>query len=122
MFPRLQQNALWATRGLELSIGVACNILKDLVAWCIKNRLILNMAKTECVVLFCDRSSAEIPGEINTQVSVANSTRFLGVHLDKDLKWAQHLANLTSELNSAIHSVSVFKGRVDFQTVQILFF
>ena len=59
--------------------------------WFLSNKLSLNNSKTQ--------SSKFTFRQINPDVPLANSVKFLGVHLDPGLTWEQHVNCLSSKLS-----------------------
>ena len=75
--------------------------LKRLFKWLCCNKISLNIYKTE-VLLFQGphkTTNHDIRLKLNGKLlSLSNSVKYLGVHLDKFLSWNKHLENLSSKL------------------------
>ncbi|KAL3288833.1 hypothetical protein HHI36_003280 [Cryptolaemus montrouzieri] len=100
----------------------ACTAVKE---WCYENRLCLNMNKTECVVFYTDRPDKTAPPSIQVQdsnISISESTKFLGLQLDANMKWRTHVEYLDGRLNTVIYSLNVLKHHVNANALRIVYF
>ena len=82
--------------------------LRSLNIWLISNKLSLNVAKTEFMVIgsnqrlnsFSDNQvNVEIGAKLITKVKEAKS---LGVIIDEHLSWSNHIGDLSKKISSAI--------------------
>lgn len=86
------------------------------------HELKLNAGKTECVIFHNSRSKTQLPSSVvleNTNVEIAGSTKFLGIHVDSELKWKNHVDQLNKKLNSSLYAINVLKKSVDIPTFPI---
>ena len=71
--------------------------------WLINNKIKINYSKTHFIV-FTYRKSINIPllkfGNFN--ITEAISTKFLGITIDKNLKFEQHISNTTKKISKSI--------------------
>jgi hypothetical protein len=77
------------------------NTLIEINDWFIKNGLSLNQEKTK-VLHFKLRNTI-----VDRENSSINTIKFLGIHLDANLKWTKHIEFLTKKLNSTRYALSV---------------
>lgn len=99
--------------------------MQKMELWFTENRLKLNVEKTECVFFTTDRSNLTIPEKINvgsSEISVNNCVKFLGVWLDRGLKWSQHIEHISNRLRSANYTLRVLKSQVDISILKNLYF
>lgn len=89
----------------------ACEcIVAEFLNWCRRNNLMVNINKTVCV-RFCLRNSEVEAFSIrygDNLITASESTKFLGIHVDKNLRWTTHIDVLCKKLNSsyfAIHRI-----------------
>lgn len=82
----------------------------------------MNITKTEAVVFSTDRNQTELPTMIKDEISISSSVKFLGLYIDKHLKWNDHLEYLTKRLNSVIYTVNVLRTKVDLATLKLIYF
>ena len=72
--------------------------LKNLNSWLIANRLSLNIAKTEFMIIG-SRQKNERYRERYSRAEVVKSS---GVHIDRHLSWAEHIHKISKKISSAI--------------------
>ena len=85
--------------------------LKNLHQWLITNRLSLNVAKTEFMIvgsrqrllLHDEQIRIEMDGK---QIKRVNEAKSLGVQIDEHLTWARHVENISKKIASAIGATS----------------
>lgn len=93
--------------------------------WCTENMLLLNEHKTECIIFSTDKSKRAYPKDItgsNYNITVGKSVRFLGVTVDNNLKWYNHIEELNNKLKSVIYSMNVLKKHVNLDVLKIIYF
>lgn len=93
--------------------------------WCEDNFLNLNVNKTEIIFFCTDHSRINFPSVIDIQtynLSVSDSVKFLGIHVDKSLKWNRHVDYLNRKLASVLYSINVIKYQVGFETLKVVYF
>ena len=91
-------------------------VLKDLFQWFSANKLTVNLDKT-CYTIFKSRNK-KIPGYLNS-VQIENaivkkvpSAKYLGVILDENLDWKEHIANINKSLIKTSNSFKIIKHQV----------
>ena len=67
--------------------------------WLLANKLSLNVTKTEYMVFGTDFRLSNLEKVIpitigDKQIKRVNNIKYLGVYLDENLKWANHIDNL----------------------------
>ena len=81
------------------------NDLKSVDAWCINNRLVINCAKSKCIILCTtQRRSHLTTDKLNVSVNGialqnVNEQKVLGLHIDNSLSWRVHVNKLCNELS-----------------------
>ena len=82
--------------------------LSNINRWLIANKLTLNMTKTELMLIGSRQKLnglSALPLEINgTQLDKVNFTKSLGVLIDKNLTWSNHINTITKKISSGIGS------------------
>ena len=104
----------------ELQLIINCE-LKNLHQWLITNRLSLNVAKTEFMIvgsrqrllLHDEHISIEMDGKPIKRVNEAKS---LGVQIDEHLTWARHVENISKKIASAIGALKRVRQFIDTNT------
>ncbi|KAK1797761.1 hypothetical protein P4O66_008113 [Electrophorus voltai] len=80
--------------------------IKHLENWCQKNNLLLNVRKTEELIVDCTKKqerhyqSVRING---TMVERVDSFRYLGVHISQDLSWSRHTNSLAKKARQRLY-------------------
>ena len=73
--------------------------LTNIKNWLLANKLSLNVTKTEYMVFGTDFRLSNLEKVIpitigDKQIKRVNNIKYLGVYLDENLKWANHIDNL----------------------------
>ncbi|XP_044760192.1 uncharacterized protein LOC123317652 [Coccinella septempunctata] len=85
----------------------------------------LNDAPQRRLNIFCERSKLQYPTSIhvlNGTVRVEADVRFLGLVLDKHLKWGPHIEQLRSRLNSTCYALFMLRSQVDFELLKLVYY
>lgn len=91
------------------------NLLKLVKQWFGDHNLILNVQKTDCVMFHSEKSKSNFPQCINMEdddIEVKDCVKFLGLRLDKHLKWGPHIEYLKSKLNSACYTLFMLRNQI----------
>ena len=81
------------------------NDLKSVDAWCINNRLVINCAKSKCMIICTPQKRSHLTTDkLNVSVNGialqnVNEQKVLGLHIDNSLSWRVHVNNLCNELS-----------------------
>ena len=81
------------------------DVLSRLLQWFSINKLYLNTTKTQ-LISFKNLRGNHIPPKIyinNELLKYENDVKILGIHIDENLTWKNHCANLSSKLNSVVY-------------------
>ena len=96
--------------------------LKNLHQWLVTNRLSLNIAKTEFMIIrSCQRLLVHSNEHINIEIDGiaikrVNETKSLGLQIDEHLTWAQHVENISKKIASAIGALKRVCQFIDTNT------
>jgi len=108
------------------------NILtNDLYQWFCSNRLSLNASKTKYIVLRPkhmreDLSRYSIQIDNTKLVRIGNdceeqSTKFLGIHIDENLTWKQHIDAVKKKVTSALFAIKQVKNVLPLDSLRTLY-
>lgn len=86
-------------------------IIEEFANWCNKNNVILNKDKT-VLVEFCSKHGTKSIQNFNYE-NIENSTKTLGVHIDSNMSWEQHINYVINKLNSAYYAICSLKCKLD---------
>ena len=90
----------------ELEIQMSAD-LKSINDWFIKNKMCLNLSKT-CITVF-SLSDQYIPIKViinNAKISQIESTTFLGLKIDSNLKWKSHISHIRNKIAPYIFALA----------------
>ncbi|KAE8752907.1 hypothetical protein FOCC_FOCC000252, partial [Frankliniella occidentalis] len=110
---------VWADTMDELEENLKRSI-EDMTKWCNSNKLILNESKTS-LVQFRTNFRTELHCNSMYFNSFTPSTKFLGIFIDDNLKWTQHIEELESKLNRAIFAIRKIRDIIDVKTAIITY-
>ncbi|XP_044759270.1 uncharacterized protein LOC123316999 [Coccinella septempunctata] len=118
-------NILIRCKNLHDSLDLFRSVLDEICSWCHENKLILNMQKTVCTYFSTDRSSQIFPSALGCKdgdVDVKEVVSFLGVAVDQNLKWREHVDQLGKKLNSVIYTLNVLKRMVNDDVLRTIYY
>ena len=95
--------------------------LKNLNDWLITNKLSLNIAKTEFMIIGSrqriDASQDNIDIRIDDrEVKRVHSTKSLGLHIDSHLTWSVHIEKVFKKISSAIGALKRIRSFITTRT------
>ena len=81
----------------------ACNkVLENVYDWLLANKLTINVDKTNYTVFTpTRRSQSELPKQLvinGVGISKSQYVRYLGVYIDEDLKWSEHIKYVYNDI------------------------
>ena len=94
--------------------------LIHIVHWLNANRLSLNIDKTNFMVFKPKNKNDDIPDIIinNSQIDQVTKAKFLGVIIDSNLKWTDHIKHVTQKISKGIGII--IKARKYFNSETLL--
>lgn len=110
---------------ISTAIEDSNNVLKSVGDWFRNHNLILNIDKTQCMFFYSERSKLHHPLSINisgNNLMVKDSIVFLGIVIDKHLKWGPHIEQLRGRLNSVCYMLFMLRNQVDFDLLKLVYF
>ena len=92
---------------MEDDLGNSILLLKD---WSKQNRLHLNIKKTKSMLITGKRLGSLLPEDLSLDIKTRNNTKLdptpshklLGVHLDQDLNFDEHVGSVCNKLSKRI--------------------
>ena len=107
----------------DLQKNVNNEILK-VYQWLCKNKLTLNIKKSKFMIVSNKRS----PADLNFQVKVKNinlekcsSYKYLGVHIDENLKWKTHIDYICEKVSKVCGMFAKLRHCIDFDMLKIVY-
>jgi hypothetical protein len=100
-------------------------IIPRIEKWFTVNGLLMNRKKTEIVTFNPIQSKSPVIDCIEIEednFACVNHTRFLGVYIDKNLRWTAHTDHLRTKLPSIIFALRELRSVLDIQTLKVLYY
>jgi hypothetical protein len=84
------------------------SIFTSLCTWFENNKLCINLKKTNYIIFNCKSNDCDnfVISHLNNSISRKSSIRFLGVIIDQNLSWKEHITQLTAKLS---HDIALLK-------------
>ena len=94
--------------------------LKTINDWFLANKLTLNLDKSH--LLQFGKNTITIDLNLNNvPITESDNVKFLGVHLDKDLKWTHHVNCLVNKLKRNLHLLCMSKKLLDTKSLKLVY-
>jgi hypothetical protein len=90
------------------------DVFADLNKWIKANKLTLNFDKTN-FMKFCTTSKKCVNlsfGTVDKTIGEAETTKFLGLQVDNNLKWKTHIQYIISKLSSACFAMRIITSHM----------
>ena len=116
-------NAFISGSNIKILQSTLNSELLKLSSWFRANRLSLNVAKS-CFVVFGNKyfpSNFDIAID-GTRLPRANTTKFLGVHIDEKLTWKNHIDTISIKVSKAIGAINRIKNIVPYNILLSLYY
>jgi len=101
------------------------NTVQELINWFKQNKLIVNVAKTNIILFKNNYNSETIQSRIEVggkEVYFVDSTKILGLRVDRHLNWNCHHEHLVKKLNTAVYALRRLKSLCDVSTLRTIYF
>ena len=100
--------------------------LSKLTDWFRANKLSLNVTKTVHMMFKDAYNKTPVPEDLNVKigselVQKVTKVKFLGLHIDNELKWTYHLKHCQSKLSSSLYALRSAKHVLSPKHLQILY-
>lgn len=97
----------------------SCELLvRSFVDWCRENALMININKTVCIHFTSGIENRKLVfGYRDTTIISKDCTKFLGIHIDRNLKWSTHVDLLCRKLNNSYYAISRIRNTVPMSTL-----
>lgn len=107
------------------SYMILLQILSDSSAWFSANGLKLNSTKTQIVVFKTSQNKQVFDYDLyldGKKIKVCDSSKLLGIHVDKHVNWSPYIDILSSKLNSACFQMFTIHDSIDFPTKMMIYY
>jgi len=89
------------------------NVMTELQTWVTLNNLIVNNEKTLVMPLHTPQNKKPMVPRatfIGRDISYDTETKFLGIYINENMKWNNHIKHLSSKLNTSYYMISSLKN------------
>ena len=98
---------------------------KKVYLWFCTNRLMLNMKKTTCVILSPINKATSNHSPcirlINNDIPISNYAKFLGVIIDKNLTWHDHIHYISGKISKGVGILSKLKHMLPMSILKLIY-
>ena len=97
------------------------NILAD---WFRANKLSLNVNKTVYMIFDNNKKPPNIPLQLRIgpeNITRVNCTKFLGLHIDQNLKWTEHTKHVKNKLSSSLYAMRAAKNLLSEEQLKTIY-
>lgn len=118
-------NYLLKLRNVSTATEESRGLLTSVGEWFCNHNLLLNIDKSQCMFFYSERSKLQYPLSINISgkdVMVEDSVVFLGVVVDKHLKWGPHTEQLRGRLNSVCYLLFMLRNQIDLELLKLVYY
>ena len=112
-------NILFHNNDPAILVNIFKEVYKAFVAWVKDNKLVINNSKTHAVS-FHQKSNTNFSSDL-PNIHFSSTTKFLGIHLDSNLKWTTHISELTKRLNSSIYALRCLSKIASEETLKVAY-
>lgn len=104
----------------------AKTIYDKVMLWTQKNKLCINQSKTSCIIFRTVQSNITFNSDIllspTTSVKYANDSKMLGLRIDCNLKWFNHIHDMCGKLSKTCYALAITSKQCSESIVRQLYF
>lgn len=100
------------------------SILQQANHWFQSNNLCLNVEKTCAIIIKTTHANFQTPSHIqlnDSKLDLQTSGRFLGLTIDENLNWDEHITGLCTKLGSICYSLGVLRNYLDSSSMRVVY-
>ena len=116
--------ALFASGNNSSSVEKVVNEeLKKIENWLLKNKLTLNTQKSS-TIMFGEKKTENNMINIhinNSQICQKDEVKYLGIVIDKNLKWKPHIDKLTTQISQSVGMLYHLKKYLSFNSLKLVY-
>ena len=98
--------------------------LKNVTNWLQANKICLNVSKIEVVLFKSSRKLTDVPLKLELngkRLYPTNSVKYLGININENLTWKQHISDIAIKLNKANGILSKLRHFIDRKTLKSMY-
>ena len=121
-------NLFCSHKNIKTLFQIVNSELKLVTEWFLANKLSLNVKKTKYVlfhkVTMCDSLPLQLPAMTlnNTEIKRESSAKFLGVIIDENLTWKNHIEVVENKISKDIEVLYRASNLLDFRNLLKIYF
>ena len=92
--------------------------IMNMKTWCNENSMMISKNKSQ--IMLCKKKT-EIQPNIETELSIVNSMKILGMTFSSDLDWSQHVSNICSTANKRMHILRTLKPLTNPEELHLIY-
>lgn len=103
---------------------ITTQVTSETLKWCQANLLTLNLNKTH-FLQFQARNQKVPTIQIaisDIKITNVNSTKFLGITINRSISWKEQISELTSKLNQACYAIRTIKPLLSLEALRTIYF
>ena len=105
---------------LEVKLNQDLDQLKD---WFSANKLTLNVGKTYGCIFGIRQKQDNLNLNINgKEIEMSGSVKYLGVHVDSNLSWKFHIANVTNKIGQTLGALSKIRSFLKERALKTIYY
>ena len=106
------------------SLQTASQTIMDGISnWFLANKLALSYSKTYSSIFQLYRNVQNIKINVNQKdICTTHATKFVGIHIDNRLDWAEHITQLNSQLSKAVFAIRTIRQNINFTVAKQVYF
>lgn len=89
--------------------------------WFIANKLLMNEKKTHILYFNQKEDNCVNIYHNSTQLDISKNVKFLGLHIDSKMKWADHIQILSKKLSSACYALRSMSKIANLNTLKLVY-
>ena len=98
-------------------------ILSEIYNYCCANKLIINFDKCCFIEFKCKDSSPEYSlNVLNHKIEEVDKCKFLGVHINSDLDWSDHMMHVKKQVSRSIGALYSVKSSIPQKNLRSIYF
>ena len=118
-------NTFLSGTNIDHMIDIMNEELKKLVVWLQVNKLKLNVKKTHFMIFSSGRRKIDYCQKLyicNDEIEVVKHTKFLGVIIDQNLKWENHISHIKKKVAKGLGIISKARKVLNLKALRALYY
>lgn len=98
--------------------------METFLSWCIENKMHINLTKTKAMIISSKKIDENIPNILinNVAIEYVKEYKYLGLVIDRNLKFSKHMFSLNKRLASVIGAAYSLRDTLSLQAAQTFYY